>query len=281
MMRHAQKCLSFLAGNSKPGILGLLLVLNVIFQAPVNAQSPDLRVDRLLGNSKFGQTREAMARDFERIAAEAVRLSGASPDEQHSFYAAALADSGLTDITTDANGNVFAVRKGAGNGRVVAVSVHARHASAILLSFLRTLNTLDFKTASDFLIIMAAEGQPASSGIRELLSSPSYKDSVKSFVELEPINDDEILNSVPAAGDEPAVQTHVSLDVVQVATAVIKELGGQPTYRSGISEVRLPMSMGIPAIAIGAGARADLEQNAVGHTAAVVSSVLLSLAGIP
>jgi hypothetical protein len=94
----------------------------------------------------------------------------------------------------------------------------------------------------------------------------------------------EILQDFPAAG------THVSRNIVQLATAVIKELRLEPDYRSKLSDAGAAMSLGIPAIGIGsvvAGGKPysheewiDVERVSMGQSATVVLAVALSVTGV-
>lgn len=57
-------------------------------------------------------------------------------------------------------------------------------------------------------------------------------------------------------GDRPASATSESAPIVQTARAVARELGLQPGSGESSSDSNLPMSLGVPAITIGAGGRA-------------------------
>ena len=75
-------------------------------------------------------------------------------------------------------------------------------------------------------------------------------------------------------GDRPCGVTALTSPLVQTTTAVVKAFGLTPSYDIGSTDANIPMSLGIPAVTIGAGpgGRAHaLDEWIVGRTEGVTS----------
>jgi acetylornithine deacetylase/succinyl-diaminopimelate desuccinylase-like protein len=62
--------------------------------------------------------------------------------------------------------------------------------------------------------------------------------------------------SVESMGERPSGVTPIESDIVQAAIEVTRQLGAEPVLDIGSTDANIPMSMGIPSIAIGGGGRA-------------------------
>jgi acetylornithine deacetylase/succinyl-diaminopimelate desuccinylase-like protein len=62
--------------------------------------------------------------------------------------------------------------------------------------------------------------------------------------------------SVESMGERPSGVTPVESDIVQAAIEATRQLGADPVLDIGSTDANIPMSMGIPSIAIGGGGRA-------------------------
>src|SRR5262249_54284500 len=58
---------------------------------------------------------------------------------------------------------------------------------------------------------------------------------------------------ITPTGDRPVGRTSVESDLVQAALATTRRFGAEPVLDVGSTDANIPMSLGIPAIAIGAG----------------------------
>src|SRR6185503_10397320 len=56
-------------------------------------------------------------------------------------------------------------------------------------------------------------------------------------------------------GERPSGVTSTETDIVQAALEATRQFGGDPVLDIGSTDANIPMSMGIPAIAIGGGGR--------------------------
>ena len=96
---------------------------------PAFAQSADQRVRAILSSSAFSNARAFLESDHDRFVRELTALTEIpAPPFKEARRAAAylemLQAAGLTDVETDAEGNVMGVRKGTGTGPMLAVLAH-------------------------------------------------------------------------------------------------------------------------------------------------------------
>jgi acetylornithine deacetylase/succinyl-diaminopimelate desuccinylase-like protein len=61
--------------------------------------------------------------------------------------------------------------------------------------------------------------------------------------------------AVQLMGERPSGMTSIETDLVQTAIEVTRHFGADPVLDIGSTDANIPMSMGIPAIAIGGGGR--------------------------
>ena len=64
---------------------------------------------------------------------------------------------------------------------------------------------------------------------------------------------DQLSVTVEKVGERPTGETHVDTPIVRAALSVSEALGVRPLLSSGSTDANIPMSLGIPAIAIGGG----------------------------
>ena len=91
-------------------------------------------------------------------------------------------------------------------------------------------------------------------------------------------------------GDRPSGETPLSSPIVQSVSAMIRTFGMTPGYSISSTDSNIPISMGIPAITIGAGGRGgrshsldeliDVEKTSAVKGVAVGLAILLSVAGL-
>jgi di/tripeptidase len=95
---------------------------------------------------------------------------------------------------------------------------------------------------------------------------------------------------VKMIGDRPSGETPLTSPLVQSVSAVIKAFGMTPGYGISSTDSNIPISMGIPAITIGAGGRGgrshsldefiDVEKTSAVRGVTIGMAILLSVAGI-
>jgi acetylornithine deacetylase/succinyl-diaminopimelate desuccinylase-like protein len=184
------------------------------------------KIDAILGHPKYREAIAFLSRDHERIVEENVRLTEiAAP----SFKEAAKADAflemlkplGLSELGIDQEGNVTGIRKGTGEGPLIAIAAHLdtvfpegtdvkvkRDGSklrapgvaddtrglAVILAMLRAMEAAKIETASDILFVASVgeEGLGDLRGVKYLFLKGPYKDRIKTFIALDGVNPSQI-----------------------------------------------------------------------------------------
>lgn len=181
------------------------------------AMAQETPVETIAASQAFTQAKAQMARDFDRTVADIITLTEipAPPfqeTERAKAYLAMLQAHGLTETTTDAEGNVMGLRRGSGapGGPVVVVSAHLdtvfpadtdvtvrregtrlmapgvgddTRSLAVLLAYIRAMDAAQMVTERDILFVgtVGEEGQGDLRGVRHLFTKGAYKDRVAAF----------------------------------------------------------------------------------------------------
>ena len=185
------------------------------------AQSPDIMVGRIMGNSRFKAAMEFMDKDYDRFVNEIIQLTEieAPPFKEAKrgqVYLDMLKKHGLTNVEMDPEGNVMGLRKGTGNGPLIAIAAHLdtvfpegtnvkvkregtrliapgvgddSRGLAVLLAVLRAMNAADLQTRSDILFVgdVGEEGLGDLRGVKYLFQKSAYKDRIKMFISIDNI----------------------------------------------------------------------------------------------
>ena len=106
-----------------------LCLIALLSLSAASQDTPDARVKRVLDDPKFKAAMAVLDREHDRIVADIVTLTEipAPPfkeDKRGAAYLEMLRQHGLTDVERDAEGNVMGVRKGTGNGPLIAIAAH-------------------------------------------------------------------------------------------------------------------------------------------------------------
>src|SRR5262245_38547129 len=163
----------------KPFIVLIALTL------PSTAQSPDVVVDRVMANPKIKAAQDFMDKDHDRFVGEIIKLTEieAPPFKEQKrgqVYLEMLKQHGLLNVEMDAEGNVMGLRKGTGDGPLIAIAAHLdtvfpegtdvkvkregtrlaapgigddTRSLAVLLAIIRALDAAKIQTRSDILFI--------------------------------------------------------------------------------------------------------------------------------
>jgi len=182
------------------------------------AQVPD--VQRVLNSPKFKAAEAFIDRDHDRFVQEIIQLTEipAPPFKERMrgrAYLEMLRQHGLTNVETDAEGNVMGVRKGLGTGPLTAIAAHLdtvfpegtdvkvkrmgttlsapgvgddSRGLAVLLAMIRAMDNAKIQTSGDILFVgnVGEEGPGDLRGMKYLFQSGPYKDKIKMFVSLDP-----------------------------------------------------------------------------------------------
>jgi acetylornithine deacetylase/succinyl-diaminopimelate desuccinylase-like protein len=199
------------------------LALGLAIAAPAAAQSPDPQADiqHIIGSAAFKRASSAFDLDYARIVDECVTLSeipapAFKEGPRAQVFARLLREAGLQNVQTDAEGNVYALRRGAGgkDAKLTAVSAHLDTSFAddvdttvkrtgtklagpgvgedamglaAMLAFARALDAAEIKTRDDILFIatVGKEGLGDLRGVRFLFAKSTFKDRIKQFIALQ------------------------------------------------------------------------------------------------
>jgi acetylornithine deacetylase/succinyl-diaminopimelate desuccinylase-like protein len=182
----------------------------------------------LIASKSFKVAKDTLAAGYDQTVADIVTLTEipAPPfgeTEKGKAYLAMLAKEGLTDLETDAAGNVMGLRKGSGGGGLLVVAAHLDtvfpagtnvkvrregdklYAPGIgddtvglgsILAILRAINAAGIQTRSDILFVgdVGEEGPGDLRGMKELFLKGKYKDRIDAFISLEPSGPTVIVN---------------------------------------------------------------------------------------
>jgi tripeptide aminopeptidase len=186
----------------------------------VTAAAQPSNVQRLLMDPKFHAAEDFVAKDHDRFVREIIQITEieAPPFKEAKrgkAFMEMLRQSGLSNIETDPEGNVIAVRRGTGGGPTVAIAAHLdtvfpegtnvkvrregtklyapgvgddSRALAVLLEIVRAMDAAKIQTASDILFIanVGEEGPGDLRGMKYLFQKGPYKDKIKMFISLDP-----------------------------------------------------------------------------------------------
>jgi acetylornithine deacetylase/succinyl-diaminopimelate desuccinylase-like protein len=195
-----------------------LSIAAIMLCVAASAQIPD--VQRLLGNSKFQAAANFVSNDHERFVREIIEITEieAPPfkeSKRAKAYLEMLRRHGLTNLEIDAEGNAMGIRKGTGNGPLIAIAAHLdtvfpegtnvkvrregtrllapgvgddSRALAVLLLMIRAMDAATIQTASDILFIgnVGEEGPGDLRGMKYLFQKGPYKDRIRMFISLDP-----------------------------------------------------------------------------------------------
>jgi acetylornithine deacetylase/succinyl-diaminopimelate desuccinylase-like protein len=194
-----------------------------------HAQDFDAQAKALFASKKFVTAKASIAADHGRIVEDVVTLTEipAPPfkeDARGKAFLEMLRAEGLSDLTTDAVGNVYGTRKGTGGGPLIVVTVHldtvfpegtntkvrregnmlyapgigdATCGLPVLTAFIRAMKAANYTTKSDIIFMgnVGEEGPGDLRGTRYLFSKSPLKDKIGYFISLEPGRADRITNA--------------------------------------------------------------------------------------
>ena len=184
---------------------------------PPTAQAVDPQ--RITENPQFKAAANFIEKDHDRIVRETIQLCEieAPPFKEAKrakVFLEMLRQHGLTNVEMDAEGSAMGVRKGTGNGPLVAIAAHLdtvfpegtnvkvrregtrlmapgigddSRALAVLLAIIRAMDAAKIQTSSDILFVgdVGEEGPGDLRGMRYLFQKGSYKDRIKMFISID------------------------------------------------------------------------------------------------
>ena len=170
----------------------------------------------ILRDPAFKRAVETLDTEHERLVADIITLTEIpSPPFKENVRAAAYLDMlrahRLDDVEQDKIGNVMGVRRGIGNGSLIAVAAHLdtvfpegtdvtvrregtklyapgvgddTRSLAVLLAFLRAMDAAKIRTRNDILVVgdVGEEGRGDLRGVRHLFTQGRYRDKIDAFI---------------------------------------------------------------------------------------------------
>jgi len=200
------------------GRMGRAPLIMLIALTAVATQGPDGGVQAVIASPEFAAAKAFIQSDQDRFVRELVTLTEIpSPPFKEQARAAAFADllrrAGLAGVETDPEGNVIALRKGAGKGLLV-VNAHLdtvfpegtnvtvkrqgtrlsapgvgddTRGLALLLSLVRAMDAAKMRTTADILFVgnVGEEGEGDLRGIKYLLQKGKYTGRVTQMIAID------------------------------------------------------------------------------------------------
>lgn len=207
----------------KLSLVGLLLCTSVGF-----AQDATQKVQAIVSSPSFRSAKTFLDSDHDRFVRDLITLTEipAPPFKEQkraAAYLEMLREVKLADVETDAEGNVMGIRKGTGNGPMLAVLAHLdtvfpegtdvktrregnrlhapgvgddTGALALMLSVVRAMDAAKIQTPGDILFVgnVGEEGEGDLRGVKYLLQKGKYKDRIKRFISIDGGTQDGIVN---------------------------------------------------------------------------------------
>jgi tripeptide aminopeptidase len=209
----------------KASALAVALLLGA---TAASAQTAEQRVQALVSSPSFRDAKAFLDADHERFVRELITLTeipapSFKEQKRGAAYLEMLRAAKLTDVETDAEGNVMGLRKGAGNAPMLAVLAHLdtvfpegtdvtvkrsgtrvlapgagddTGALALMLSVIRAMDAAKIQTPGDILFVgnVGEEGEGDLRGVKYLLQKGKYKDRIKRFISIDGGTQDGIVN---------------------------------------------------------------------------------------
>lgn len=197
-------------------LLWLTLVLVPQAGAPSAPADGATQVAAVVNSAKFKAASAALERDFERHVTETIRLTEipAPPFkevERAKVYAEMFRQHGLTDVEIDPEGNVLGLRRGSGQGPLIAIAAHLdtvfpegtnvkvrrdgtqlfapgigddTRSLAVLLAMIRALDAAGLQTKGDILFVgdVGEEGLGDLRGMKYLFNKGKYAGKITAFI---------------------------------------------------------------------------------------------------
>ena len=187
--------------------------------ATLTAQAPSAPVDQITNSTPFKAATDFLGRDHDRFVKELITLTEipAPPFKERPRAEAVLAlmkQTKLTNVEMDAEGNVMGLRRGTGDGSILAILAHLdtvfpegtdvkvkregnrlmapgigddTRGVALMLQLIRAMDAAGFQTTHDILFVgnVGEEGEGDLRGVKYLMQKGKYKDRIKQFIAID------------------------------------------------------------------------------------------------
>jgi tripeptide aminopeptidase len=187
--------------------------------AAAQTPSPDAAVKAVVDSPRFKAAMAALDKDHDRLVAEIIQLTEipAPPFKEAArakAYLAMLKAHGLTNVEQDAEGNVMGIRRGTGQGPILAIAAHLdtvfpegtdvrvkrngtrlaapgigddTRSLAVLLALVRAMDAAGIQTQSDILFVgdVGEEGLGDLRGVKHLFNKGPYRGRIGMFISMD------------------------------------------------------------------------------------------------
>jgi tripeptide aminopeptidase len=194
-----------------------IAILIALTSVSLSAQAP--QVTELIQSARFKTASDALRADHDRFVKELITLTEipSPPFKEQKRAQAVLAmlkQTKLTSVEMDQEGNVMGLRKGTGDGSIVAVLAHIdtvfpegtdvkvkkdgnrllapgvgddTRGVALMLALIRAMDAAGFQTTHDILFVgnVGEEGEGDLRGTKFLMQKGKYKDRIKQFIAID------------------------------------------------------------------------------------------------
>jgi acetylornithine deacetylase/succinyl-diaminopimelate desuccinylase-like protein len=194
----------------------MVFVFASVGALPATAQVSGTGMTPLVQGAQFRRAAAFIEADYDRFVRELIALTEipAPPfkeERRARAYLDLLRQHGLADVEMDPEGNVMGIRRGIGNGPMLAVVAHLdtvfpegtdvtvkrdgtrlrapgigddTRGLAFVLAVIRAMDAAKFRTSGDILFVgnVGEEGEGDLRGVKYLLHKGKYKDRIKRFL---------------------------------------------------------------------------------------------------
>ena len=206
------------------------------------AQSPDIILGRLFGNSKVKDAKEFIENNYAKL----------------------LEPAGTKDAAIEDDHNVIAIRRGADDQSFVMIvaRLDSPPALAAMRAIPRVFDAAHISTKTSLLFVEAGKGE---ANLSHLLEEGAYRHRVKSCILLEPLPESAVLGPPNSIGST----------IVQFGLQSVYTYGTEPNYQAAGGILDVPIKLKIPSMAMGVG-----EHSASVKGIQSVMTVVLAISGV-
>jgi len=244
-----------------PYLLSLLIISSVTL-----AQSPDIILSRLLGNSRLAEARDYIAMNHDRLVQDEAVPQEAGPARSKRLFESLR----LKQIAVDEYGNVSAIRQGRDEGSFIAVMAlqHATPAVTSMAAIARAIDAGEISTRTNLLFVTVSESDDTNDVIRSVrgfFENSPYKDTIRSCVVIQPSAENTVFGPPGAIGST----------IVQYGWQSVGAYSAEPAYAPASGILELPIQLRIPAVGMGVG-----EAVPSARALQIIMTAVLAIAGV-
>ena len=242
-------------------------ILGLLTSGVMLAQSPDIILTRLMGNSRLIEARDFIAANHDRLVQQGAELEDQGPASR---YKKLLESSHLKDVMVDERGNVSAVRTGQQDGPFVAVlsQLDSTQSVTSMAVIAHAMESAGITTKAGLLFVGVNKADGASDGIRaarDFFENGPYHGRIRSCLLIQSSAENTVFGPPNAIGST----------IVQYGIQSVGAYAGEPIYATAKGILEVPIELRIPAVGMGIGDGASTARGIQ-----IVMTALLAIAGV-